>query len=209
MPDPGEAIEARYGDTRVPHPVFGDAGLGRILSRRTHRRYAPDPVEPDLVNALLDLAFSASSKSDYQQASVIVVREAARRKALADLVPAMPWIGTAPAFLVFCADCARLEAVAAARGHRLRNRNMEAFFNASVDAALVLQTFILAAEQVGLGCCPISVIRNHLSEVVRILDLPEAVAPVAGLCVGYPAETGFISPRLPPEVVRHVDSYRT
>jgi nitroreductase/FMN reductase [NAD(P)H] len=70
-----------------------------------------------------------------------------------------------------------------------------------------MQTFILAAEQVGLGCCPISVIRKHLLRVCEILGLPERVVPVAGLCVGYPAGDGHISMRLPPALTRHVDRY--
>jgi nitroreductase len=62
----------------------------------------------------------------------------------------------------------------------------------------VLQTFILAAETVGFGCGPISVIRNHADAVAAILQLPEKVFPVAGLCLGYPAAAGHISMRLPP-----------
>jgi DNA-binding transcriptional LysR family regulator len=119
----------------------------------------------------------------------------------------MPWVGTAPVFLVFCADARRLEQVCALRGKPKQNRNLEAFFNASVDAALVLQTFILAAGQVGLGCCPISVIRNHLDRVAEILALPPAVVPVAGLTVGYPATDGFVSMRLPPVLTRMADRY--
>ena len=65
--------------------------------------------------------------------------------------------------------------------------------------ALALQTCILAAETVGLGACPISVLRNHAAAVGEILALPDKVFPVAGLCLGYPAQQGFISMRLPPE----------
>jgi len=72
---------------------------------------------------------------------------------------------------------------------------------------LVLQTFILAAETAGLGCCPISVLRNHSRAVAEILDLPDKVFPVAGLCVGYPAAAGHISMRLSLEVTLHVDRY--
>lgn len=70
-----------------------------------------------------------------------------------------------------------------------------------------MQTFLLAAEHAGLGCCPISVIRNHLPAVVEILSLPERVFPVAGICLGCPASAGHVSMRLPPEVTRHVDDY--
>jgi len=156
---------------------------------------------------LLAAAFSASSKSDFQQASVIRVDERARRDRLAALVPDMPWIGNAPVFLVFCGDARRLERLGELRGHHADNGKLEGFFNATVDTALVLQTFILAAEAAGLGCCPISVIRNHPDAVAEILDLPNKVFLVAGLCVGYPAAAGHISMRLPLEVTLHNDRY--
>jgi FMN reductase [NAD(P)H] len=200
-------LEARYGGDQRAHPLLEDPSLSRMLGRRTCRRYLPRVVAPEVVDALLDVAFAASSKSDYQQASVIVVEDDAQRQRIAALVPAMPWIASAPAFLVFCADAHRLERVCTTRKLPAQNRNLEALFNATVDAALVMQTFIVAAETIGLGCCPISVIRNRLSEVRAILSLPERVLPVAGLCVGYPADAGTISRRMPRRLTRHRDTY--
>ncbi|HJY49653.1 MAG TPA: nitroreductase family protein, partial [Stellaceae bacterium] len=156
---------------------------------------------------LLGTAFSASSKSDFQQASVIRVKDRQRRDRLAALVPDMPWVGDAPVFLVFCGDAYRLERIGELRGHSNENGRLEGFFNAAVDAALVLQTFILAAETAGLGCCPISVLRNHADAVAEILGLPDKVFPVAGLCVGYPAAAGHVSMRLPLEATVHMDLY--
>jgi FMN reductase [NAD(P)H] len=199
---------ARFGDrTVVPHDLPEVPWLRQVLLRRTHRRYADRPVSEALLRLLLGAAFSASSKSDFQQATVIRVAERTRRDRLAALVPEMPWIGDAPAFLVFCGDARRLERLGELRGYRTGNGNLEGFFNATVDAALVLQTFILAAETAGLGCCPISVIRNHPKAVAEVLDLPDKVFPVAGLCVGYPVAAGHISMRLPPEVTLHIDRY--
>jgi nitroreductase len=202
-----DLLTARFGQNSPEHKIFNDEAIARILRRRTHRRYSDQPVPADLLDALLSVAFSASAKSDYQQASVIQVRDPDRRRQIAELIPAMPWIGVSPVFLVFCADANRLQKICDLRGRPTPNQNLEAFFNATVDAALVMQTFILAAEHVGLGCCPISVIRNHLPRVREILSLPERVIPVAGLCVGYPAGEGHISMRLPARLTRHVDRY--
>ena len=199
---------ARFGDaTDAPRELPEIPWLRQVLLRRTHRRYAERLVAEPLLRLLLAAAFSASSKSDFQQASVIWVEERARRDRLAALVPDMPWIGNAPVFLVFCGDARRLERVGELRGHGADNGKLEGFLNAAVDAALVLQTFILAAETAGLGCCPISVIRNHAEAVAEILHLPDKVFPVAGLCVGYPAAAGHISMRLPLDVTLHVDRY--
>jgi nitroreductase len=156
---------------------------------------------------LLAAALSASAKSDFQQASVIKLKDPGKRASIARHFPAMPWIGTAPAFLVFCADARRLERIGTLRNHPRRNRDVEAFLNATVDAALAMQTFILAAEAAGLGCCPISVVRNEMETLARELALPDGVFPIAGLCLGYPARAGYISMRLPPAVTVHTDRY--
>ena len=199
---------ARFGVAPEPAPEIPDLPwLRQVLMRRTHRRYAERPVPEPLLRLLLGTAFSASSKSDFQQASVIRVKDRQRRDRLAALVPDMPWVGDAPVFLVFCGDAYRLERIGELRGHSNENGRLEGFFNAAMDAALVLQTFILAAETGGLGCCPISVIRNHADAVVEILGLPDKVFPVAGLCVGYPAAAGHVSMRLPLEATVHMDLY--
>jgi nitroreductase len=207
-----DLLKARFGaataDSQdIADAAIADPAIARILSRRTHRRYADRPVPPTLIDQLLYAALSASSKSDFQQASVLKVEAPAKRAAIGAEFPAMPWIGASPVFLVFLADPRRLERIGEMRGHPQPNRDLEAFLNASVDAGLALQTFLLAAEAVGLGCCPISVIRNKLPLIAEILKLPDGVYPVAGLCVGWPADEGHVSMRLPPSVTVHVDSY--
>lgn len=209
MPDfYDDELRARFGSAvDLGGEVPDDPWLRRILLRRTHRRYADAPVSEPLVRLLLAAAFSASSKSDFQQASVIWLRDGDRRGRLAALFPDMPWIGTAPAFLVFLGDARRLERIGALRGHACDNGALEGFFNAAIDAALALQSCILAAETLGLGTCPISVLRNRIAEVAAILELPDKVFPVAGLCIGWPAQAGFISMRLPLAASVHIDRY--
>ena len=203
-----DELRARFDqDLDLDGELRDDPWLHQVLLRRTQRRYADRPVDESLVRLLLAAAFSASSKSDFQQASVVWLKDRARRDQLAALFPDMPWIGAAPVFLVFLGDARRLEKLGELRGHRQPNGALEGFFNATVDAALVLQTCILAAETVGLGCCPISVLRNHIATVGEILELPDKVFPVAGLCLGYPAQSGFISMRLPLDATVHIDRY--
>jgi nitroreductase/FMN reductase [NAD(P)H] len=119
----------------------------------------------------------------------------------------MPWVGEAPHFLMFCADLRRARRIAEIRGYPNANDNLDGFVNATVDAALALGTLVLAAEAAGLGCCPISVVRDHIEAVSGLLALPDGTYPLAGLCLGYPAEPGTVSMRLPPSVVVHHDRY--
>jgi FMN reductase [NAD(P)H] len=181
--------------------------IHRILGRNTVRRYSDRIPTEATLDVLVAAALSASAKSDFQQASVLRVVDPARRAAIGAHFPAMPWIAKAPVFYVFLGDARRLERIGEMRGKTVVNGTLEGFFNASVDAALVMQTFIVAAEALGLGCCPISVIRNRVDEVATICGLPDKVFPVTGLCVGYPAEAGHVSLRLPRTVTVHRDVY--
>src|SRR5262249_24094392 len=110
-------LTARFG---AEIDLGGEVGeipfVRRLLARRTHRAYAQRPVEEPLLHLLTAAALSASSKSDFQQASIIRVTDADSRAALAALFPAMPWIGAAAAFLVFCGDARRLERIGTLRG---------------------------------------------------------------------------------------------
>src|SRR5271170_5292613 len=203
-----DELTARFGfDLDLGGEAEDNSWIKQVLLRRTQRRYSDRAVPESLVRLILAVAFSASSKSDYQQASAIRVEDRGQRNKLAALIPDMPWIGNAPVFLVFLGDARRLERIGELRGHQQDNGRLEGFFNTAIDAALVMQTFTLAAETAGLGCCPISVIRNHAGAVAEILDLPDKVFPVAGLCLGYPAAEGFVSMRLPLAVTLHTDHY--
>src|SRR4051812_13504495 len=114
-------LRDRFGQDRPGHQILDDPNLERLVGRRTHRKYRAQDVPAALVDCLLDVAASASSKSDFQQASVIVVQDPERRRKLAELVPSMPWIGDAPVFLVFCADASRLEKICTLRGKPVPN----------------------------------------------------------------------------------------
>jgi FMN reductase [NAD(P)H] len=202
-------LNQRFGDGRgPPEETLAELPFIRqVLARRTVRAYSDTVPSEALLELLCAAALSASAKSDFQQASILRVVDREQRTRIGALFPAMPWIGAAPAFFVFLGDARRLERIGAMRGKATANGTLEGFFNAAVDAALALQTFILAAESAALGCCPISVIRNRVDEVGAILALPDKVFPVAGLCVGYPARAGYVSLRLPRTVTIHRDVY--
>jgi len=205
MPGLAEAIERRFGDGGPSGEGVAENDLiRRVLSRKTVRRYSDVAPDENVLDLLVAASLSSSAKSDFQQASILRIRDPASREAIGKLFPAMPWIGNAPVFFVFLGDARRLQRVGELRRKPVQNGTLEGFFNASVDAALTMQTMILCAESAGLGVCPISVIRNEIDKVAAILGLPDLVFPVAGLCLGYPHAEGYVSLRLP----RHVTTYR-
>src|SRR5580700_2978576 len=171
-------LTARFGyDLDLGGEAEENPWIKQVLLRRTQRRYDARPVPEPVTRLILAAAFSASSKSDFQQASVIQVEDRGQRDKLAALLPDMPQIGAAPLFLVFLGDARRLEEISP---HPVVNSTLEGFFNATVDAALAMQTCILAAETLGLGTCPISHLRYYARAVADTLTLPDKVFPVAG-----------------------------
>jgi nitroreductase/FMN reductase [NAD(P)H] len=202
------AVEERFG-TRlgVDADLPGLDEIARIVEHRSHRRYTARTVEPALLRILFACALSAPSKSDLQQADIIHVADRAKVDAIAALIPDMPWIAEAPVVLVFCGNHRRIHQIAEWRRIPFANDHLDHFMNAAVDAAIVMTTFIRAAEAVGLGTCPISAVRNKPREVSALLELPERVFPMAGLTLGYPAQEGRITPRLPLEVTVHTGRF--
>jgi len=203
-----DLIEQRFGLSTAAGKDMPAAGeLASILAHRTHRRYTDQPISDELLDVVLAAGLSAPAKSDLQQLSIVLVKDAAKRRAIAELIPSMPWIGSAPVFMVMCGDSRRIRRLCELRGKPFANDHLDAFVNAVSDTAMVLQNLIRAAAAVGLGACPISVIRNHAARVGELLALPDWVFPLAGLCLGWPSREGFVSMRLPPAVTVHVDRY--
>ncbi len=201
-------LKARFGTA----PALAEAPKGvdvlaEMANRRVVRRYSDRPLDPALLETLCAVALSAPSKSDLQQSDIVIVTDPAQRDRLQALIPENPWARAGQALLVFCGNNRRHRLLFEWRGRPYLNDHLDQFFNASVDAGIVLATFIAAADRVGLGTCPISQIRNHAREVSEILGLPSHVFPVAGMGVGWPSFEGVLSPRLDLDVSIHRDRY--
>jgi nitroreductase/FMN reductase [NAD(P)H] len=202
-----DALNRRFGETfTVDESLPSLDELARIAARRVHRRYTDKSVDPKLLRLLCACALSAPSKSDLQQADIVIASKE-HQNAIADLIPDQPFIRKAPAFLIFLASGHRLPEIAKMRSKPFPNDHLDQFFNAAVDSGIVLATFLAAADAVGLGTCPISVIRDHSQKLSDMLGLPQRVIPTAGLCVGWPSEAGHISPRLNLESTLHEGQY--
>ena len=205
------AYRTRFGlDPAAPLavdlPDAGGTALARILGRRSYRKFADRPVDTALRTALLACAQSASAKSDLQQYAIIDLHDPERKAALAGLCDTA-WMADAPVLLVFCGDLNRARKMGELRGHAHAQDTLDSFFNATVDTALAMQSYILAAEAAGLGCCCVSQVRKRLPETAALLGLPPGVFPVAGLGAGWPGEARDTVLRLPPDAVVHRDTY--
>lgn len=198
----------RFGETpSVPKALSANSALQRIASRGSCRRFTSQPVDPAMLEALCAAALCAPSKSDLQQRDILIVTDPLLLQNLKSQLSAQHWIENTPAMVVFLANNRRQRQMQSWHNQPFPNDHLDAFFNASVDAGIALAFFMAAAEMTGLGCCPISTIRNHMSEVQKFLRLPDHVFPIAGMAIGHPAQPPTISARLPLSKTVHLNEF--
>lgn len=198
-----EDLSRRFGEEFAQADIDrGEEVLAGIAGRGSARSFTNDPVDPALIRLLLGVAFSSPTKSDLQQRDVVIVDDPKLRFELHDIIRHR-WLDDTPVLLVVCGNNRRQRQLHEWRKKPFANDHLDAFFNASVDAAILLATLVVAAEAVGLGACPLSQIRNDAARASKILGLPDHVFPVAALALGWPAKSPEIESRLPLSLTVH------
>ncbi len=203
----GSTMKDRFSDAPSVPVGMDSVKFSALTGRGSVREFTSKPVDDDIIEFLCGVAFSAPTKSDLQQRDIVVVRDPVLLEGLKACCAVQKWIDNISLMLVFCGNHRRQRRVSEMHGLPFVNDHLDAFFNASVDAALALAYFVAAAETAGLGCCPISAIRNQPGRASELLNLPDLVFPVAGLALGWPAEKPQVSQRLPLAVTVHRDRF--
>jgi nitroreductase len=179
-----------------------------LRSHRSIRKFGDKAVDDSSVQEIVACGQAAATSSNVQATTVIHVRDTEVRSEIARLAGDQPYVVTAGAFLVFCADLDRARRACELQGGAFVAGMTEHFIIATVDVALFAQNCAIAAESMGLGICYIGGIRNDPERVSVLLDLPEQVYPVFGFCIGYPAQDPEVKPRLPLSVVLKEGRYQ-
>src|SRR3954452_8781781 len=110
-----ESLNRRFGETlAVDDNLAGLDELARLAGRRVQRRTTDRAVDPGLLRLLCACALSAPSKSDLQQADIVIARKA-DQAVIADLIPDQPFIAAAPEFLLFGARGRRMPEISKMR----------------------------------------------------------------------------------------------
>lgn len=178
-----------------------------LRSHRSIRKYVEEPLDDRVLADIVRSAQSAATSSNLQATTVIRVRNPETRARIAEVAGGQRQIETAGALTVWCADLARTKLACEMAGGTMTTGMTEQFIIATVDVALAAQNAVVAAEAQGLGICYIGAIRNDPQTVADLLELPEHVYPVFGLCIGVPDQDPEVKPRLPVEVVLKDDVY--
>jgi len=77
-----------------------------------------------------------------------------------------------------------------------------------MDATVVAHNMVIASEVLGYGSVYIGSVTAKIAEVSDLLNIPKGVLPVVGLAIGVPAEQPPLRPRVPLEMMWHIDQYR-
>lgn len=186
-------------------PATLSAFIELARSRRSIRRYAPEPVADDVLDMLLTAAAWAPSAHNRQPWRFCVVQSAAVKQTLSERM-AVAWradlsrdrsdpanierriaisharLTGAPVLIVPCVTMEEMDVYPDAV------RNHAEWTMAVQSVALACQNLLLAAHAAGLGSCWMCAPLFVPALVCQALNLPEAWSPQAILTIGYPAE---------------------
>lgn len=183
-----------------------DDAIALLLAHRSIRRFADAPVSDDDVRRAVEAGQAASTSSAVQAYCLIRVNDPKKRERLVELTGGQAKVAECGAFFIVAGDTRR-HRLAVERAGGTYEAHLEAFLLAIIDATLFAQNLVVAFESMGYGICYIGGLRNQLDEVDALFEIPHGVLPIFGLCVGVPAESPSMRPRLPIDSVYFQDRY--
>ncbi|QMT32688.1 oxygen-insensitive NADPH nitroreductase [Conchiformibius steedae DSM 2580] len=185
------------------------AALATALNHRSIRKFSEEPISAEMFDAIIQAGQMASTSSFLQSVSVIRVTDREKRKQIREVAAGgVPkghhYVENCAEFLVFCIDAHRHHHFAP----HAQTDWIEVLMVGAVDVGLFAQNVLLTAESLGLGGVYIGGVRNDIQRVSDILNIPEHVIPLVGMCLGHPAHEPDQRPRLPVQAVLSENEYR-
>lgn len=181
-----------------------EATLPTIYRHRSIRKFTEEALTDEQREAIWEAGRAASSSSFMQSTQIIRVTDAEKRAALCEVAANQKYVRTAAEFWVFCIDYTKHKQAfpEAQLGWT------EGLILGAVDAGIMAQNCLLAAESMGLGGVYIGSLRNDVARAAEILALPPLTFPLFGMCIGYPAQDPMYRPRLPLETLVSENRYK-
>lgn len=145
-----------------------------ILSRRSIRRYTPQPVPDGVVRQLLEAGMSAPSAGNEQPWQFVVITDRRILDEIPRFHPYAEMLKEASVALLVCGD-QRLEKY---KEHWV------------MDCSAATQNILLAAHAKGLGAVWVGVYptKDRVLRIQKLLGLPGHVIPLCLIPLGHPAE---------------------
>lgn len=142
-----------------------------ILSRRSIREYESRDIEKDKLDRVLDAGRLSPSAGNRQERRFVVIRDAGKRKALAEAAKGQVFVAQAPVVIAACS----------VESEYVMSCGQLAY---PIDTAIAVDHMTLQAVEEGLGTCWIGAFDEK--RVKEILSIPDSVRVVALLPIGYP-----------------------
>lgn len=175
--------------------------------RRSVRKFSSREVDSKLLDSILLAASKAPTCGNMQLYSVVVTRSPECLAKLAPLHFSQP-ATQAPVLLTVCADFSRMTRWAGLSDADAGFDNFLSLTSAMADAMIYAQQVVTIAELHGLGTCYLGTVTYNAPEIASLLKLPRLVMPVACIALGWPAEEGVPTERLPLRAIVHEEEYR-
>ena len=181
-----------------------------LQAHHSSRSYKTDSIPEEILEAIIECAHRATTSTNSQEVSLVVVRNADSRARIAEIAGGQPWIAKAPVFIAVVVDLYKTGlGVEKAGAEQVFQRTLEGVLAAVSDAGIAMATLMAAARAFGLGIVPIGGIRRDPQAMIDLLELPPNTFPVDGVVLGYVAEESSQKPRMTIESFRHDEKYHT
>lgn len=181
-----------------------------MLNRTSIRRFRKDPVEEDVLKRILLVGQRAPSPGGFQVYSLVILDDVEKLSKISEATR-QRFIAKAPVFILVCVDIRRFRMILDRLGHDYHLKHGEGLYAklfSIVEASMVAQNMATAALLMGLGSCLVGAVFYAMKDISEVLDLPQGVIPLLGLCIGYPEESPPLRPRWPLGTIVHRNKYR-
>ena len=178
-----------------------------LTTHRSIRSYQQKEIENDVLNEILESGIRASNNGNMQLYSVIVTRDAEKKKLLAPSHFNQPMVVKAPVVLTICLDVNRFYKWCSVCHTETNFKNLLWLLNGTIDVSILAQNICIASEDQGLGICYLGTTLYNAAEISAVLKLPVGVIPITALTIGYPETIPELTDRLPFEAVVHYEEY--
>ncbi len=146
-----------------------------IRERYSVRNFKPDHLPDDCISKILDAAYKAPTGCNYQPQRILVLNT---DESIEKLKKCTKCHFDAPTAILVCYN-----------EDESWKRPYDGALSAPVDAAIVTTHIMLAAHNMGIGCCWVM----HFNPLVikEEFHIPDNIKPLALLMLGYPADTSI------------------
>jgi nitroreductase len=161
--------------------------LEALCTRRSVRRFKPDPLERSEIEKIVDAGRLAATANNFQPWEFVVVTEEVMRRKLAGITDYGKFIAQAPVCIVtFCKDT-------------------KYFLE---DGSAATQNMLVAARALNLGSCWVAGDKKGYAEEIRdLLGVPKGYKLISLIALGHPAEFPSGAGKRPLKEILHWERY--